>query len=129
MHYAEEAGQDGRNTCGSSRRDKGDKNDNDDDDDDDVKVDSSSLSNQSKRRSRGLSRPKRQRARLDRVGTHHRCVADVTALMSVIGNFACDIRMYAIKTYSTVIHEFDPWFQLDVPVPCRSWSVRIFPLV
>ena len=28
------------------------------------------------------------------------------------GYFAYDIRMYAIKTYGRVIHEFDPWFNM-----------------
>jgi len=32
------------------------------------------------------------------------------ACLFVAGRLALDIRMYAIKTYGPVIHEFDPWF-------------------
>ena len=34
------------------------------------------------------------------------------AAIAYIGTFAYDIRLYAIKTYGTVIHEFDPWFNM-----------------
>jgi hypothetical protein len=32
--------------------------------------------------------------------------------LALAGYYAHDIRMYAIKTYGTVIHEFDPWFNM-----------------
>ena len=32
------------------------------------------------------------------------------ALLAMIGYAAYDIRLYAIKDYGLVIHEFDPWF-------------------
>eukprot|EP00912_Choanoflagellata_sp_UC4_P001252 UC4_evm1s779 len=34
------------------------------------------------------------------------------ALFSVCAWYAYDIRLFAIRTYGTVIHEFDPWFNM-----------------
>ena len=37
-------------------------------------------------------------------------VAVWLAVMLYAGHLAYDIRLYAIRGFGTVIHEFDPWF-------------------
>ena len=32
------------------------------------------------------------------------------AVLAVAAYFAYDIRMYAVREYGRIIHEFDPWF-------------------
>jgi hypothetical protein len=45
------------------------------------------------------------------------------AALGVIGHAAYDIRMFALRIYGLVIHEFDPWYICLSPCSCYTLTV------
>ena len=52
--------------------------------------------------------------------------AAFVACLAYCGYHAWDIRMYAIRTYGLVIHEFDPWFNFRATIYLRDHGLYEF---